>query len=66
MSLQRLLTTTTFPRRTALIARKEQSIELLSGCQAGISQEDLLRELIQRTVQQVLEAEMSSFLGAES
>jgi transposase-like protein len=28
--------------------------------------EDFLRELVQRTVQQVLEAEMTSFLGAES
>jgi len=28
--------------------------------------EDFLRDLVQRTVQQVLEAEMTSFLGAEA
>ncbi len=34
--------------------------------QEGFGGEDLHRELVQRTVQQVLEAEMSSFLGAET
>jgi len=48
------------------MARKGQSIEILTGWQAGIGGEDFLRELVQRTVQQVLEAEMTSFLGAES
>jgi transposase-like protein len=36
----------------------------LDGLQAGFGGEDFLRELVQRTVQQVLEAEMTSFLGA--
>ena len=48
------------------MARKGQGIEILTGWQAGVGGEDFLRELVQRTVQQVLEAEMSSFLGAES
>jgi putative transposase len=48
------------------MARKGQSIEILSGWQEGLGGEDFLRELVQRTVQQVLEAEMTSFLGAES
>src|ERR1035437_3865361 len=48
------------------MARKGQSIEILSGWQEGLGEEDFLRELVQRTVQQVLEAEMTSFLGAES
>jgi hypothetical protein len=41
-------------------------IEILSGWQEGLGGEDFLSELVQRTVQQVLEAEMTSFLGAES
>ena len=48
------------------MARKGQGIEILSGWQEGLGGEDFLRELVQRTVQQVLEAEMTSFLGAES
>lgn len=48
------------------MARKGQGIEILTGWQEGIGGEDFLRELVQRTVQQVLEAEMSSFLGAEN
>ena len=48
------------------MARKEQSIEILAGWQAGLGGEDFLRDLVQRAAQQVLEAEMSSFLGAES
>ena len=48
------------------MARKGQSIEILSGWQEGLGGEDFLRELVQRTVQQVLEAEMTSFLGAET
>jgi transposase-like protein len=38
----------------------------LSGWQGGVGGEDFLRQLVERTVQQVLEAEMTSFLGAES
>ena len=48
------------------MARKGQGIEILTGWQAELGSEDFLRELVQRTVQQVLEAEMTSFLGAES
>ncbi len=48
------------------MARKGQSIEILSGWQEGLGGEDFLRELVERAVQQVLEAEMTSFLGAES
>jgi putative transposase len=48
------------------MARKEQGIGIVSGWQDGFGGEDFLRELVQRTVQQVLEAEMTSFLGAES
>jgi putative transposase len=48
------------------MARKGQGIEILSGWQGGVGGEDFLRQLVQRTVQQVLEAEMTSFLGAET
>ena len=48
------------------MARKGQGIEILTGWQEGIGGEDFVRELVQRTVQQVLEAEMTSFLGAEN
>jgi transposase-like protein len=48
------------------MARKGQGIEILTGWQAGIGGEDFLRELVQRTVQQVLEAEMTGFPGAET
>lgn len=48
------------------MARKEQGIGIVSGWQDGLGGEDFLRDLVQRTVQQVLEAEMTSFLGAET
>jgi putative transposase len=48
------------------MARKGQGIGIVEGLQGGFGGEDFLRELVQRTVQQVLEAEMSSFLGAGS
>jgi transposase-like protein len=48
------------------MARKGQGIEILTGWQGGVGGEDFLRQLVQRTVQQVLEAEMTSFLGAET
>jgi transposase-like protein len=48
------------------MARKGQSIEILAGWQGGIGGEDFVRQLVERTVQQVLEAEMTSFLGAET
>jgi transposase-like protein len=60
-----LFTKTTFQEETEM-ARKGQGIEILEGWQAGLGGEDFLRELVQRTVQQVLEAEMTSFIGAES
>ena len=37
------------------MARKGQGIEILTGRQGGVGGEDFLRELVQRTVQQVLE-----------
>src|SRR5665213_3500533 len=61
-----LFTKTTFTRRTKQMARKGQGIEIVSGWQAGLGGEDFLRGLVERTVQQVLEAEMTSFLGAET
>jgi putative transposase len=48
------------------MARKGQGREILAGWQEGFGGEDFLRDLVQRTVQQVLEAEMASFLGAEN
>jgi transposase-like protein len=48
------------------MARKGQGIEILTGWQEGLGGEDFLRDLVQRTVQQVLEAEMTGFIGAES
>jgi transposase-like protein len=48
------------------MAHKGQGIEILSGWQEGLGGEDFIRELVQRTVQQVLEAELTSFLGAET
>jgi transposase-like protein len=48
------------------MARKQQSSEILSGWQGGIGGEDFIRQLVESTVQQVLEAEMTSFLGAET
>jgi len=46
------------------MARKGQGIGIVEGLQGGFGGEDFLRELVQRTVQQVLEAEMTGFLGA--
>jgi putative transposase len=48
------------------MARKGQGIEILSRWQEGLGGEDFIRELVERTVQQVLEAELTSFLGAET
>jgi len=48
------------------LARKGLGIEILSGWQGGLGGEDFLRELVQRTMQHVLEAEMTRFLGAEN
>jgi len=48
------------------MARKGQGIGIVEGLQGGFGGEDFLRELMQRTMQQVLEAEMTSFLGAET
>ncbi|MGC9199452.1 MAG: transposase, partial [Acidobacteriaceae bacterium] len=48
------------------MARKVESIGMMEGLQGGFGGEDFLRVLVQRTVQQVLEAEMASFLGAGS
>ncbi|MHB1744159.1 MAG: transposase, partial [Acidobacteriaceae bacterium] len=48
------------------MARKGQGTEIVAGWQEGFGGEDFLRELVQRTVQQVLETEMTSFLGAET
>ena len=48
------------------MARKGQGIGIVEGLQGGFGGEDFLRELVQRTVQQVLEAGMTSFLGAGS
>jgi hypothetical protein len=48
------------------MARKGQSTDVSTGWQAGFGDEDFLRGLVQRTVQQVLEAETTSFLGAET
>ena len=46
------------------MARRGQGIGIVEGLQGGFGAEDFLRELVQRMVQQVLEAEMTSFLGA--
>jgi len=46
------------------MARKGEGIGIVEEWQGGLGGEDFLRELVQRTVQQVLEAEMTSFLGA--
>ena len=48
------------------MARKGQGIGIVDGGQGGFGGEDFLRELVQRTVQQVLETEMTGFLGAGS
>jgi putative transposase len=46
------------------MARKVEGIEIMEGLQGGFGGEDFLRGLVERVVQQVLEAEMASFLGA--
>jgi Transposase and inactivated derivatives len=46
------------------MARKGQGIGIVEGLQGGFGGEDFLRGLVERVVQQVLEAEMASFLGA--
>ena len=46
------------------MARKEDVTRILADWQAGLGGEDYLRCLVERVVQQVLEAEMTSFLGA--
>jgi transposase-like protein len=48
------------------MARKGQSIEIFSGWQEEIGSDDFLRGLLERALQQILEAEMSGFLGAEN
>jgi putative transposase len=51
------------------MARNGKGSEILQGWQGiggGIGGEDFLRGLVERVVQQVLEAEMTSFLGADS
>jgi putative transposase len=48
------------------MARKGQGTEILAGWQEGVGGEDFLRGLVERVVQQVLEAEMTSFLGADN
>jgi len=48
------------------MARKGQRTEIVAGWQESFGGEDFLHELVQRTVQQVLEAEMTSFLDAET
>ena len=45
------------------MARKRQGIGIVEGWQ-GLGEEDFLRGLVERVVQQVLDAEMTSFLGA--
>jgi transposase-like protein len=59
-----LFTKTTFTRRTKQMARKGEGIGIVEGWQGGLGGEDFLRGLVERVVQQVLEAEMTSFLGA--
>ncbi len=46
------------------MARKGEGIGIVAGWQGGLGGEDFLRGLVERVVQQVLEAEMTSFLGA--
>ena len=46
------------------MARKGEGIGIVEGWQGGWGGEDFLRGLVERVVQQVLEAEMTSFLGA--
>jgi transposase-like protein len=46
------------------MARNGDGIGIVEGWQGGLGGEDFLRGLVERVVQQVLEAEMTSFLGA--
>jgi len=48
------------------MARKGEGIGIVEEWQGGLGGEDFLRGLVERVVQQVLEAEMTSFLGAGS
>jgi Transposase, Mutator family len=48
------------------MARKGQDTEILHGGQDGVGGEDFLRSMVERVAQQVLEAEMTSFLGADN
>ena len=45
------------------MSRQRQGMGIVEGWQ-GLGEEDFLRRLVERVVQQVLEAEMTSFLGA--
>ena len=45
------------------MARKRQGMGIVESWQ-GVGEEDFLRGLVERVLQQVLEAEMTSFLGA--
>jgi putative transposase len=47
------------------MARKENATRILADWQEGLGGEDFLRGLVEQVLQQVLEAEMTSFLGAE-
>ena len=47
-------------------ARTVEGIGMMEGLQGGFGGDDFLRGLVQRVVQQVLVAEMTSFLGAGS
>jgi len=58
-----LFVETTFREEDTGMARKRQGIGIVEGWQ-GLGEEDFLRRLVERVVQQVLEAEMTSFLGA--
>ena len=49
---------------TMQAAHKVEGIGMMEGLQSGFGGEDFLRGLVERVVQQVLEAEMTSFLGA--
>jgi transposase-like protein len=45
------------------MARKLHATKMIEDGQAGLGSEDFLRGLVERVVQQVLEAEMTNFLG---
>lgn len=46
------------------MTRNRQGISIAESWQGGAGEEDFLRGLVERVVQQVLEAEMTNFLGA--